>query len=101
LIALREIESISYPENSIGSPFIIETGTEVWKPYPRDGEIVMMKLHFAIVVYSSTVIILVCSVSLVSSAQVDVSAKTVGDGVLSSVLLLDLFSSFKRRQGKT
>lgn len=90
------------PENSIGSPFIIKTGTQVWKPYPRNGGTVMMKLHFAIVVYSSTIILLVCSVSLVSSAQVDVSAKTAEDGVLSSGLLLDLFFFlFNRSQGKT
>lgn len=80
------------PENSTGSPFIIETGTQVWKLYPRDGETVMMKLHFARVMHSS---LLACSVSLVSSAQVDISAKTAEDGVLSSDLLLDLFFLLK------
>lgn len=51
----------------------------------------MMKLHFEIVLYSSTIILLVCSVSLVSLAQVDISAKTVEGGALSSLLLVALF----------
>lgn len=67
--------------------------------HPRDGETVMMKLDFGAGVYSSAVVLLVCSVSLVSSAQADLSAKT-EERALSSGLLLDLFS-FKRRQGKT
>lgn len=79
------------PENNIGGPFVVEMVTQVWKPCPRDGEEVMVKLHVAIVLYSSTIILLVCSVSLVSSAQVDISAKTVEDGVLSSLLLVALF----------
>lgn len=54
----------------------------------------MMKVDFGAVVYSSAVILLVCSVSLVSSAQVDLPAKT-EDRVLSSGLLLDLFSLLK------
>lgn len=58
-------------ENSIGSPFITEIGAEVWKPYPRDGETVMVKLHFVIITHPTTVI-LVCSVALDSSAQVDI-----------------------------
>lgn len=72
-------------ENSIGgSPFITEVGAEVWELYPRDGETATMKLHFVIVAHPITIILLVCSVALDSSAEVDVSPKVVGDGVLYS-----------------
>lgn len=59
-----------------------------------------MKLHFVIVMYSSTIILFVCSVSLVSSTQVDISAKTAEDRVLSSGLLLDLFFLLKEGRAR-
>lgn len=43
-----------------------------------------MKLHYAIGVYSSSIILFVGSMSLVFSAQVDIGPKTVEDGELSS-----------------
>lgn len=44
----------------------------------------MMKLHFVIVTHPITVILLVCSVALDSSAEVDIPFKTLRDGLLSS-----------------
>lgn len=73
-------------ENSIRSPLITGVGAEVWKPYTRDGEMVLMKLHFVIVTHPITIILRVCSVALDSS-------KLVGDGLLSSACFWIFFLS--------
>lgn len=71
------------PENSTGSLFITETGTGVWKSYPRDGESEDEALLCNRCI-SSSIILFVGSMSLVFSAQVDIGPKTVKDGELSS-----------------
>lgn len=44
----------------------------------------MMELHFVIVTHPITIILLVCSVAVDSSAEVDIPSKILGDGLLSS-----------------